>query len=209
MARRRGAAADRAGREGVDSHVRAPKPLGKALGLALVLASGLLLPRPAWRQMGSHAGWTSRSARWPPRTSGRQTRGGCTRWSRWPCMTRSMASIPPVNVGGSRPSCHRRARRQGRTRPGGGRSRTYGARRPAVWGVGGRESELDAALEADIAAAGGLGHPGVVDGRDWGVSVGQQVVSQRATDGTQSAETIPAGSGCGLFAPVGTRAGAT
>ncbi|MGH6636622.1 MAG: hypothetical protein ACRED0_11005 [Gammaproteobacteria bacterium] len=62
-----------------------------------------------------------------------------------------------------------------------------------------RKAELGAALDTDITAAGGLDNQRVVDGRDWGLSVGQQVVSQRATDGTQSAETIPAGSECGVF----------
>ena len=121
-----------------------------------------------------------------------------------------MASIPPVNVGGSKalvPPSGAPA--------GGAPDLAVAAAAHTVlvdpqFGVSAAaKAELDAALEADIAAAGGLGHPGVVDGRDWGVSVGQQVVSQRATDGTQSAETIPAGSGCGCFAPVGTRAGAT
>jgi hypothetical protein len=61
----------------------------------------------------------------------------------------------------------------------------------------GRASVLDAALDAEIAAAGGLSAKGVAAGRDWGASVGGQVVSLRSADGTQSAQTIAA---CSRFA---------
>jgi hypothetical protein len=53
---------------------------------------------------------------------------------------------------------------------------------------------LDAALEAELAAATGGDVPA---GRQWGQYVGEQVVTRRANDGTQIAETIPAGSGIG------------
>lgn len=62
-----------------------------------------------------------------------------------------------------------------------------------------RVAELDDALDAEVAAAGGLGDPRVVAGNDWGLYVGGQVVSARAADGTQATETVPAGSGCGTF----------
>jgi hypothetical protein len=195
-----GAAADRAGREGVDRHVRAPKPLGQALGLALVLASGLLLPRPAlaangvtrWMDLALHAvaaqniGTPDAGRLYAMVTvamydavNGLDTAGPCGR---------QQALVPPSGApaGGTPELAVAAAAHTVLVDP------QFGVSAAAT-------AELDAALEADIAAAGGLGHPGVVDGRDWGVSVGQQVVSQRATDGTQSAETIPAGSGCGVF----------
>ena len=53
---------------------------------------------------------------------------------------------------------------------------------------------LDAALEADLAS---LTAGDVAAGRQWGHYVGEQVVTLRANDGTQVAETIPAGSGIG------------
>jgi hypothetical protein len=53
---------------------------------------------------------------------------------------------------------------------------------------------LDAALEADLAT---LTSGDVAGGRQWGQSVGEQVVALRSNDGTQAAEIIPAGSGIG------------
>jgi hypothetical protein len=195
-----GAAADRAGHEGVESHARARRPLGQAVGLALVLAGGLLLPQPAlagngvtrWIDLALRAvaaqdiGTPNAGRLYAMVTvamydavNGLDTAGHCGR---------QHALVPPSDAlaGGARDVAAAAAAHAVLVDPQFGLSAA-------------RKAELDAALDADIAAAGGLGHPGVVGGRDWGVSVGQQVVSQRATDGTQSAETIPAGSECGVF----------
>lgn len=56
---------------------------------------------------------------------------------------------------------------------------------------------LDAALDEDLAAL-GANDPPVRAGRAWGARVGQAVVQQRASDGTQVAEILPAGSECGV-----------
>jgi hypothetical protein len=53
---------------------------------------------------------------------------------------------------------------------------------------------LDAALAADLTAA---IDGDAVAGRQWGQHVGEQVVAVRSSDGTQIAETMPAGSGVG------------
>jgi hypothetical protein len=52
------------------------------------------------------------------------------------------------------------------------------------------DGTLDAALAAEIAAAGGRDDGGVAAGAEWGEYVGKQVVAQRSTDGTQSPQTI-------------------
>ena len=51
---------------------------------------------------------------------------------------------------------------------------------------------LDAALAAEIEAAGGDDDPPVAAGRDWGRHVGNQVVALRSADGTQTAQNIGA-----------------
>lgn len=56
---------------------------------------------------------------------------------------------------------------------------------------------LDAALAADLAAL-GADDPSVVAGRAWGEHVGARVLTIRSTDGTQMADTIPAGSAIGV-----------
>jgi hypothetical protein len=56
---------------------------------------------------------------------------------------------------------------------------------------------LDAALAADLAALGANDRP-VRAGRAWGAQVGQAVLQLRATDGTQAADILPAGTGCGV-----------
>lgn len=48
---------------------------------------------------------------------------------------------------------------------------------------------LDAALEAELTAAGGAQSPPVSAARDWGADVGRTVAALRASDGTQSAQT--------------------
>jgi hypothetical protein len=52
------------------------------------------------------------------------------------------------------------------------------------------DGTLEAALAAEIAAAGGRDDAGVAAGADWGEHVGKQVLAQRSADGTQSAQTI-------------------
>ncbi len=54
------------------------------------------------------------------------------------------------------------------------------------------DGTLDAALNAEIAAAGGGEDAGVAAGADWGSHVGEQVLALRAADGTQAAQTIGA-----------------
>jgi hypothetical protein len=56
---------------------------------------------------------------------------------------------------------------------------------------------LDQALADELAALGATDKP-VVAGRQWGQLVGQQVLQLRAADGTQSALTMPAGTGTGV-----------
>lgn len=56
---------------------------------------------------------------------------------------------------------------------------------------------LDAALAAEIDAAGGAGDAPVAASRDWGRRVGQEVLARRAGDGSQAAELITA---CSRFA---------
>jgi hypothetical protein len=56
---------------------------------------------------------------------------------------------------------------------------------------------LDAALAADLDSL-GANDPPVRAGRDWGAQVGQLVLQRRASDGTQAAEVLPAGSECGV-----------
>lgn len=56
---------------------------------------------------------------------------------------------------------------------------------------------LDGALGAELAALGS--GPAVEAGREWGMSVGQQVLSLRADDGTVSPESLDGGSGPGVF----------
>ncbi|MBM4257844.1 MAG: hypothetical protein FJ147_18375 [Deltaproteobacteria bacterium] len=60
-------------------------------------------------------------------------------------------------------------------------------------------ANLDTALATELASFGGTGNPFVVLGRNWGASVGAQVVTLRAADGTQTPETQPADSGLGQF----------
>jgi hypothetical protein len=55
---------------------------------------------------------------------------------------------------------------------------------------------LDAALAAELDAL-GASDPPVLAGERWGRSVGQRVVSLRASDGTQTALNMPAGTGIG------------
>ena len=62
----------------------------------------------------------------------------------------------------------------------------------------GQASVLNAALEAELDAAGGAGEPPVAAGRRWGEYVGAQVLSLRSSDGTQSALIMPAGAGPGV-----------
>jgi hypothetical protein len=78
----------------------------------------------------------------------------------------------------------------------GNRSAAAAAAAHAVLGalVPSQMQVLDAALEADLAALTGGDVPA---GRQWGQYVGEQVVALRASDGTQVAEIIPAGSGIG------------
>jgi PAP2 superfamily len=59
-----------------------------------------------------------------------------------------------------------------------------------------RASILDAALAADIAALGASDKP-VMYGQQWGEHVGQEVLSARSADGTQSPLVIPAGTEVG------------
>lgn len=61
-----------------------------------------------------------------------------------------------------------------------------------------RES-LDTVLAEDLARFGGEGNVFVMAGREWGRAIGLQVVALRSNDGTQTAETQPAGSGPGEF----------
>ena len=55
---------------------------------------------------------------------------------------------------------------------------------------------LDPARDAELAAL-GASDPLVVAGANWGASVGTQVVSLRAADGTQAAQNMPAGTAAG------------
>ncbi|HTO99650.1 MAG TPA: vanadium-dependent haloperoxidase [Myxococcales bacterium] len=58
-------------------------------------------------------------------------------------------------------------------------------------------ARFDAQFAADLAA---LDHrPGVDRGAAWGAAVGAQVVAARAADGSRPVETVPAGSGPGVF----------
>jgi len=57
------------------------------------------------------------------------------------------------------------------------------------------DGALDAALAAEIEAAGGADDPPVAAGRDWGEDVGEQVVALRSADGTQAALNIAMCSG--------------
>lgn len=57
----------------------------------------------------------------------------------------------------------------------------------------GEAAVLNAALAAELEAAGGANSPPVAAGRQWGEYVGGQVVALRSSDGTQTAEPIPAG----------------
>jgi hypothetical protein len=61
----------------------------------------------------------------------------------------------------------------------------------------GQRSVLDGALAAEIESEGGAEAKPVAAGADWGRSVGERVVSIRSSDGTQTADIIPAGSGPG------------
>lgn len=56
---------------------------------------------------------------------------------------------------------------------------------------------LDTALADDLAAL-GASDPRVIAGRSWGQLVGQKVLALRASDGTQSAVNMPAGTGIGV-----------
>jgi hypothetical protein len=57
---------------------------------------------------------------------------------------------------------------------------------------------LDAALQAELEAAGGASAPPVAAGRAWGEYVGREVVALRSNDGTQAALTMPPGTGPGV-----------
>lgn len=57
---------------------------------------------------------------------------------------------------------------------------------------------LDQALDAELGDGGRRNAPPVTGALQWGRSVGEQVVSLRSTDGTQSPEAMPAGSGPGV-----------
>ena len=195
-----GVVAGRAGADGIYGHTSTARSLGRVVVVALMLAAGLLLPQPAlagnavtrWMDLAlravaaqnvgtPNAGrlYAMVTAAMYDAVNGIDTAGQCGR---------QHALVPPLDapVEGARDVAAAAAAHTVLVDPQFGLSAA-------------RKAELDAALDADTAAAGGLGNQDVVDGRDWGVSVGQQVVSQRATDGTQSAETIPAGSGCGVF----------
>jgi hypothetical protein len=195
-----GVAAGHAGADGVYGHTSTARSLGRVVVVALVLAADLLLPQPAlagnavtrWMDLALRAvaaqnvGTPNAGRLYAMVTvamydavNGIDTAGQCGR---------QHALVSPLGapVGGARDVAAAAAAHTVLVDPQFGLSAAL-------------KAELDAALDADIAAAGGLGNQGVVDGRAWGVSVGQQVVSQRAMDGTQSAETIPAGSGCGVF----------
>jgi hypothetical protein len=80
--------------------------------------------------------------------------------------------------------------------PGGSRRAAAAAAAHAVLValVPGQQTALDAALAADLAAA---QDDNVVAGEIWGRYVGDQVVTLRATDGTEMALIIPAGTGVG------------
>src|SRR5262249_41411822 len=58
-------------------------------------------------------------------------------------------------------------------------------------------AKFDAQLAADLDAL--KHHVGVQAGADWGASVGAQVVAARAQDGARPVETVPPGSGPGVF----------
>jgi hypothetical protein len=59
------------------------------------------------------------------------------------------------------------------------------------------KGSLDAAHETELAALGSV--PAVEAGRSWGEDVGNEVVSLRSNDGTQTSESKPGGSGPGVF----------
>ncbi len=59
------------------------------------------------------------------------------------------------------------------------------------------KSNLDSAHAAELAALGS--DPAVEAGRSWGAAVGNEVLSLRANDGTQTANSQPGGSGPGVF----------
>lgn len=58
-------------------------------------------------------------------------------------------------------------------------------------------ARFDAELAADVAAL--RHHPGVRAGTEWGAAVGGNVVAARAQDGSRPVETVPPGSGPGIF----------
>jgi PAP2 superfamily len=59
------------------------------------------------------------------------------------------------------------------------------------------KDSLDQALAGELAALGS--DPAVESGRAWGASVGNEVVSRRSSDGTQTSTSQPGGSGPGVF----------
>lgn len=59
------------------------------------------------------------------------------------------------------------------------------------------KSSLDQALADELAALGS--DPAVESGRAWGASVGNEVVSQRSNDGTQTSTSLRGGAGPGVF----------
>ena len=69
-----------------------------------------------------------------------------------------------------------------------------------------QQAALDAALAAELAAA---KDGDLVAGEIWGRYVGEQVVTLRATEGTEMAHTIPAETVSANIAPRSTRAFAT
>src|SRR5262249_44626606 len=58
-------------------------------------------------------------------------------------------------------------------------------------------ARFDAQLAADLAAL--PARPDVDAGAGWGATVGEAVVAARALDGSRPVETVPAGSGPGVF----------
>ncbi|MGH8656690.1 MAG: vanadium-dependent haloperoxidase, partial [Gammaproteobacteria bacterium] len=195
-----GVMAGRAGAEGVYGYTSTARSLSRVVVVALVLAAGLFLPQPV---LAGNA-----VTRWMDlalRSVAAQNVGTPNAGRLYAMVTMAMYdAINGINTANRHGRQHALVPPLGA--PVGGARRVAAAAaahtvlvNPQVGLSAARKAELDAALNAGITAAGGLDNQGVVDGRDWGVSVGQQVVSQRATDGTQSAETIPAGSECGVF----------
>lgn len=169
---------------------RARRPLARVLGLAVVLAGGLLLPQPV---LAGNA---------------------VTRW-----VEQALDAVRTQNVG--TPNAGRlyamvtvamydavngidRARQHGRdhalvpptedTPINGNRDVAAAAAAHKVLAAltPGQGPVLDAALAAELEAAGGVGDPPVAAGRNWGEYIGQQVVALRSADGTQAAQTIAA-----------------